>query len=139
MDWTGFDAPALRDAASRDLGDGRREALLRVDGMHCSACARRIERALAPLARDVRVHLGTGTVEVDWDARRHPFSAVLGALDAAGFTPAITGAPASSARAERRTALKRIGVALIFGMQVMMLASGHYFGAIDAAYAGLMR
>lgn len=138
-DWTGFDAPALRDAASRDLGDGRREALLRVDGMHCSACARRIERALAPLARDVRVHLGTGTVEVDWDARRHPFSAVLGALDAAGFTPAVTGAPASSARAERRAALKRIGVALIFGMQVMMLASGHYFGAVDAAYAGLMR
>lgn len=140
-DWSAFDAAPLLDAVSAPTSGVRREALLRVDGMHCSACVRHVEHALAPYAEDIQVQLTAGMVSFSWDSRRHALSVMMAALADAGFRPSPLGDASleAEARRERRTALKRIGVAGILGMQVMMLASGHYFGQIDPAQASILR
>ena len=139
-DWTTFDAAPLLDSVSSPVG-ARREAVLRVEGMHCGACVRHIERALDAYADDVTVQLTAGTVAFNWDPRRNPLSTIMAALAEAGFRPSPLGDARieAEARRERRAALKRIGVAGILGMQVMMLASGHYFGQVAPEQAGILR
>ena len=140
-DWAAFDAAPLLDVVSTPSSGARREAVLGIDGMHCGACVRHVERALAPFTEDVEVQLTAGLATFSWDTRRHRLSDLMDALSAAGFRPSPLGDASleAAARKERRTALKRIGVAAILGMQVMMLASGHYFGTIDPAQASILR
>ncbi len=137
--WEVYDQ--LLDQVSQSLDDGRREMLLRVEGLRCRACVRRLERALPPGPVEAQADVASGSCLLNWDPACLPLSAVLQAIDDAGFRPVVLADDASrrTARDERRAALGRIGVALLFGMQVMMLASGEYLGEIDPALRPLLR
>jgi P-type Cu2+ transporter len=142
-DWRLYDRPDLLAAVSTPLAGGGREALLALDGVHCNACVRGVERALAGVARDVRVSLPTRTVEFAFDPAAMPLSALLDRLDAAGYSPQVLAQDPAlyDDRRARRTALARLGIATLCAMQVMMLAWPEYFdaGEIDAGIAQLMR
>jgi P-type Cu2+ transporter len=123
-----YDRPGLRDAVS--VARGReREMLLALDGMHCAACSARVERTLRPLASGVRVNLAGRMVEFSWDPARTALSAILAALDRAGFKPRVLAEDAAlrATARERRRELARLGVSAILSMQVMMLAWPGYF------------
>ncbi len=139
--FTVFDAPEVLAQISTPLAAGQREVLLRVEGMHCGACVRRMENALRDVALQVRADVPSASCELRWQADRLPLSSLLGRIKALGFEPTVLPDDERyhQARMQRRAALKRIGVALLFGMQVMMLASAEYFGEVDPAYRTLLR
>jgi len=105
------------------------------EGIRCASCSRSIERALGavPGVGRVSVNVATSRVCVEWDPAKSSLEAMLRAVADAGFKPLpFAGEAAETAFArERRTALKRIGLAGIGMMQVMMYVFGVYVAAPD--------
>jgi len=135
---------ALHARWSLDAGEHEHVVFL-VEGMHCAACARSIEKAVTALpdVTSVRVNNATARVSVAW--RGHGSTGlpqVLGAVTRAGFKPVPLAGTAATAeyQRERRTALKRLGLASLGMMQAMMYLSALYgVTDIDASMAQLMR
>ena len=141
QDWQLYDRPELLQQISQLRRDGQREMLLRVEGLRCGACVKRLNSALPEGVFDARADVPSGSCELSWDPQQTPLSAILQSIDEAGFTPVVVADDQDyrRVREERRSALARIGVALLFGMQVMMLASGEYLGEVDPAMRPLLR
>jgi Cu2+-exporting ATPase len=115
------------------------------DGIHCAGCARSIERAVGALpdVEAVRVNSATARVSVDWrGGGATGLPQILSAVEKAGFKPVPLAGSAATLeyQRERRTALKRFGLAS-FGMMQAMMYLGALYGAsdIDASMAQLMR
>jgi Cu2+-exporting ATPase len=101
-----------------------------VTDMHCSACAAKIRQALQPLngiqatyvnpvRRQVLVEHGRETDPLD----------ILTHIESAGFTPTLSSLDDHDAR--QKSLLKRLGVAGLAMMQVMMASIALYAGAFD--------
>jgi Cu2+-exporting ATPase len=101
-----------------------------VSDMHCAACAGKIRRALRalddiqathinPVRRQVLVEHGTATDPLE----------ILSTIESAGFSPTLSGLDDHDAR--QRDLLKRLGIAGLAMMQVMMAAIALYAGALD--------
>jgi Cu2+-exporting ATPase len=109
------------------------ESSLRLAGMHCAACAGTIEAALRRVAgvADAHVSAAAKGATVRWDPARTRVSALIGAIEAAGYgaVPDSAAAARLQRRAEARQALWRFVVAAFCSMQVMMLAAPAYFSA----------
>jgi len=103
---------------------------LRIDGMHCAACADTIESALrhVPGVVDARVSAAAHAAEVRWDPARVGPDAITHAIRAAGYAASPdTAAAARAARTrEARVSLWRLFVAGLCAMQIMMLAEPVY-------------
>jgi len=114
------------------LKDGRNELLLQVEGIRCAACAWLIRSQLE--AREgidqVQVDVATGFVRINWQPAKLRLSRIAGILAGVGYRPHLPLASAESMgrQHERRDALKRLGVAGLGMMQVMMYAAGLYAG-----------
>ncbi len=114
------------------LKNGRYELLLQVEGIRCAACAWLIRSQLE--TRDgidhVQVDVATGFVRINWRPARLRLSKVAAILAGVGYRPhlPLAGAEAMGRQQERRDALKRLGVAGLGMMQVMMYAAGLYAG-----------
>ncbi len=115
--------------------DGLAHALFTAEGIHCAGCARAIEKALADLPglESVSINVVARRVSVDFHPSKLSFERILRRVSEKGFKPVpIAGAGATAAaRLERKQALKRIGVAALGGMQLMMYAVGLYSGAFS--------
>ncbi|MEZ5473663.1 MAG: cation-translocating P-type ATPase [Steroidobacteraceae bacterium] len=105
-------------------------AIFIAEGMRCAACAGSIERAIAKLPGidSVAVNVATHRVNVHFDATSTRLDRILDAVDRAGFRalPLAGGAALAAQRDERRSAIKRLGVAGLGMMQTMMLVFGLY-------------
>lgn len=116
-----------------------------VRGIHCAGCARNIERAVGALpdVEGVRVDSAAARVTVDWlGGRNTGLRQILAAVERAGFgvVPLAGDAATSEYQRERRTALKRVGLASLGMMQAMMYLAALYGASdIDAAMTQLMR
>lgn len=115
-------------------------------GIRCASCSKAIERAVGavPGVRRVQVNVATSRISVDFDPSQVALSAILSATESAGFPPVPLLGEQSHAdfQRERRTALKRIGLAGIGMMQVMMYVLGVYVAkpeSIDPAIASYLR
>ena len=114
-------------------GEQIAESSLRIAGMHCVSCAGTIEHALRRVAGvlEARVNAATECALVRWSPQRTRASALVGAIEAAGYQ--ATPDTAVHARAlrglEARRALWRLFVAAFCAMQVMMLATPAYLSA----------
>jgi Cu2+-exporting ATPase len=135
-----------RHALWSDRSSGRSRSVFAAQGMRCAACARSIERAVAtvPGVEHVQVNVATARVCVDWRANEASLPQILEAVRRAGFTPVpLSGEKAATAFIrERHQALKRIGLAGIGMMQVMMYVLGVYVASpdsIDPAIASYLR
>jgi len=112
--------------------DGQRtgESSLRIGGMHCAACAGLIEAALRRVdgVVDARVSAAAQSATVQWDATRTRPSALVRAIEQAGYSALPdTAAGARALRLkESRAAVWRLFVAAFCAMQVMMLATPSY-------------
>jgi len=113
-----------------EAGSGLAESSLQLSGLHCAACAGLIEGALGAVdgVLDARVHAAASRATVRWDPRRTRPSALVAAVQAAGYGAAPDTAAASRAlrQAEERRWLWRFFVAAFCSMQVMMLATPVY-------------
>lgn len=121
--------------------DGEGQALLSVNGIHCANCERTVRKALQSVAGVSRVDVNVlqRRVTVNWRNQDVSLSQILQALASAGFpaAPVASREHLLQSRAEQRQALKRIGLAALAGMQLMMYAVALYFGADKGLSANL--
>ncbi|MCA3635970.1 MAG: cadmium-translocating P-type ATPase [Methylobacterium sp.] len=104
-----------------------------VDGIHCAACAARIERAFAsePDMALARVNLTEKRLTVEWkDAGRVDPPQVLARLEALGFTgyPFRVAEREASEKAEEQRLLRALGVAGFAMMNIMLLSVSVWSG-----------
>ena len=129
--WLAYDEPALLDSLSRRDPRGR-AVILNIDGLTCAACSWLIQRSLTGL--DGVVHAGvntaTGRAQVVWDEGRIKLSRLMQIISELGYRPHVVTADNADAlaQAERRVLLKRLAVAGLGMMQVMMFAVALYVG-----------
>ncbi|NJN52503.1 MAG: cation-translocating P-type ATPase [Gammaproteobacteria bacterium] len=127
------DDGALVELVTRACGQGRREVELTIPDMRCASCAGRIEDALIrlPSVDGVRLNPARHRLMLRYHPGHITIADVIDAITRAGYTPVlsprINDDPALIA--ERRAQLKRLGVAGIAMMQVMMFSIALYVGA----------
>ena len=130
-EWRVFDRDDMIKAFA-ELGDDHAEATIYVGGMYCAACSWLIESTLIKVAgiEAADVNPLTHRVRVRWHPEDLGLGGILATLAKLGYEPQPL-APESTARpeiVEQRTALKRLLVASLGMMQVMMFAVGLYAG-----------
>lgn len=136
----------LLDAHWTSESGGEGHVVFTAEGIRCANCAKSIRHALGSLpgVRRVDINVVDGRVSVVWDNAQTTLGTILGSVSGAGFRPVplVGEAAARAQREERRTALKRIGLAGIGAMQLMMYAAGLWVGAfqgIDPQIATYLR
>jgi len=140
LPWRPFDRPEMLDSVSAPAGEGLRSCTMLVEGVRCAACGWLIERSLeqVPGVREIRVNPATARARLVWEPGVLPLSGALGVLSQLGYRPHPGSAGAADmALRERRGALRRLGVAGIGMMQVMMYAVALYTGAFQGMDASL--
>jgi Cu2+-exporting ATPase len=124
--------PELWRHVVRDLGHGRREAMLLIEGLRCTGCVWLIERSLAASlgVESVSINAAACRARVVWQADRCSLHDVLAVLARTGYRARPLDATAldDSRRRESRDALKRLLVAAFGAMQAMMFAAVLYLG-----------
>jgi Cu+-exporting ATPase len=132
------DALYGRGPASTGPRSDALRASVRIRGMRCAACARRIERELSrcPGVDSAVVNFATEYATIRWDPSVIRFDAVVAAAAQAGFEllphEALHDASAvrEDARAARDTTL-RLAVGAFFSMNAMVPALAIYAGLVD--------
>ena len=126
--------------------DGQGHVVFNAEGIRCANCARSIRNGLGALpgVTGTEVNVVNGRVSVSWNSHLTSLGAILAIVADLGFKPVpLVGAAAAAARREeRRASLKRIGLAGLGSVQIMMYAAGLYTGAfhgIDPALAGFLK
>lgn len=118
-----------------------REASLILEGIVCAACVWLNERHVRALpgVLEFSVNYSTHRARVRWDNQRIRLSDILEAISAIGYHahPFDAGRQEQIYRDERKAALRRLAVAGLGMMQVMMLAVALYAGADEGMDAGL--
>ncbi|TLM73656.1 heavy metal translocating P-type ATPase [Microbulbifer harenosus] len=152
--WSAYDLVEVQDEFVRDFdqparaGEGvtLRVASLLVGGITCAACVWLIEKQLQrmPGVERVSVNASNHRAQIVFDPDQVAVSLLFAALAAIGYRPA----PATAANSERliqqerRASMRRLGVAGLGTMQVMMFAIALYFGAskgIETAFEQFFR
>jgi Cu2+-exporting ATPase len=141
-EWQVFDREDMLAAFSVRTGDVA-EASIYVGGMYCAACSWLIDSALGKVEgiRDVDVSPVTHRLRVTWDPGVIGLGGLLSVVADLGYKPQPL-APDSGDKpeqVEQRTALKRLLVASLGMMQVMMFAVALYSGEFQGIDARMER
>jgi len=118
-----------------------REASLILEGIVCAACVWLNERHVRALPGVIEfaVNYSTHRARLRWDNQQVRLSDILEAISAIGYHahPFDPGRQEQVYREERKAALRRLAVAGLGMMQVMMLAVALYSGAYEGMDAAL--
>ena len=138
-----IEKPGLRNLAAYDSDSlvaryvrpgegGHSQVTLAIDGITCAGCVAKIEsRALAQEEiQAIDINPSTHRAVVNWNSSRLSLSQLLERFVDMGYPalPYEIRAQEKKMETEHRRALIRIVVAAALGMQVMMIATGLYFG-----------
>ena len=133
-----YDEPELQEEFVFDQGKDK-QIQLTVEGITCAACGWLIEKQLAKLQgiKQVSVNVSNRRATVTWDDEALKLSGILSRMKSIGYDslPFQADNHEASFKKEQKGYLKKLGLAGIMTMQVMMLAMGQYFdifGNIDA-------
>jgi Cu2+-exporting ATPase len=136
-----YDAPEL--ASQFQDKDGNPETTLSVEGIRCAACVWLIEKRLTQVPGLQFAHLNVATekLQVRWDASQCKPSDILEAVREVGyvaypFDPIQHG---EMLRKNARQLFKRLFVAGLSMMQVMMYAVPVYFAEADSIEADMLQ
>ena len=115
--------------ASRELGDGVRQADLSVPDVRCAACIRAIETGLMQVAgvEHVRVNLSTRRVAVKWRGEEAPD--LLAALAGLGYPGHLFETEADRSDPELGRLIRALAVAGFCSMNIMLLSVSVWSGA----------
>ncbi|HNW78497.1 MAG TPA: heavy metal translocating P-type ATPase metal-binding domain-containing protein, partial [Candidatus Competibacteraceae bacterium] len=127
-----YDRGDLQQSFVRQEDEHVREAALILEGIVCAACVWLNEHHVnaLPGVLEFRVNYSTHRARVRWDERQTKLSTILAAIAAIGYIahPFDPSRQESLQKRERAVALRRLAVAGLGSMQVMMLAVGLYVG-----------
>jgi Cu2+-exporting ATPase len=132
-----YDEPELQEEFVFDIGK-HKQIQLTVEGITCAACGWLIEKQLAKVKglKQVSVNVAARRALVTWDDSEIKLSSILNRLKQIGYEslPFQSDQHEASYQNEQKSYLKKLGLAGLMTMQVMMLAMGQYFdlfGNID--------
>lgn len=133
--WSAFDRDAALRRYTHECPGGERELSLQIEGLHCAACAWLIESSLRRTAgvREIHVNASTARAELRFNPQATTPGRLLSRIHALGFVPlplSFAG-DAAEGTAERRAALRRLGVAGLGMMQVTTYAVSLYAGLMQ--------
>ncbi len=125
-----YDLPEIQESFVRVEAENIREAALILENIVCAACIWLNERHIAALpgVLSVEINYATRRARVRWDNSRIQLSAILKAVSDIGYIahPFDPGRSDDIHRRERNTAIKRLAIAGLGMMQVMMYALPTY-------------
>ena len=127
-----YDIPAVQDRFVRE-GEGKiREVSLILEGITCAACIWLNERYLSSLAGvlDVQINYASHRARIRWDEDQIKLSEIIEAVSRIGYLahPYDPQRQQEVVERERKSLLRRVGIAGVLGMQVMILAVALYTG-----------
>lgn len=132
-----YDEPDLQEEFVFDQGQ-HKQIQLTVEGITCAACGWLIEKQLSKLngIKQVSVNVSARRALISWQHEEIKLSEILSRLKSIGYEslPFQPDTHEASYKKEHKSFLKKLGLAGIMTMQVMMLAMGQYFdifGNID--------
>jgi Cu2+-exporting ATPase len=127
-----YDNETIQKTFVDNIAPNVREASLILDGIRCPACIWLNERHLQSLPGviEARVNYTTHRAQIRWDPRTIKLSGVLRAIAEIGYQafPYDPSVHEELLQREARDHIRRIGVAGLFGMQVMAIALALYVG-----------
>ncbi len=130
-----YDLPSMQHAFVSTLGDGSREASLVIEGISCAACTWLLEHHLQrqPGVLRVSVNLSNHRMRLCWDTASTSLSLLLGQIYRIGYQghPYHPDKEEQLLEREKKRAIRRLGVAGVGMMQVMMYAIALYAGALQ--------
>ncbi|MFZ1386452.1 MAG: heavy metal translocating P-type ATPase [Thiolinea sp.] len=130
-----YDSVDLQRSFVRETEGSVREASLILEGIVCAACVWLNEHHVKqiPGVLDFRVNYSTHRAILRWDTSQLKLSTVLQAISEIGYHahPFDPGRLESLQKKEKSAALRRIAVAGLGMMQVMMVAAAMYIGAVS--------
>jgi Cu2+-exporting ATPase len=125
-----YDLPEIQESFVRAETENVREAALILENIVCAACIWLNERHIAglPGVLSVEINYATRRARVRWDNSRIQLSAILKAVSDIGYIahPFDPGRSDDIFKRERNTAIKRLAIAGLGMMQVMMYALPTY-------------
>ncbi|NTV96034.1 MAG: cadmium-translocating P-type ATPase [Thiobacillus sp.] len=140
-----YDLPEVQQSFVKAEGEVR-EASLILEGIVCAACVWLNERHLRQLpgVLSADINFSTHRARVRWDSGRIQLSEILHAVQEIGYLayPFDTGRQEELFRKERETAIRRLAIAGLGMMQVMMYAIPVYLadeGTMGLDLQALMR
>jgi len=125
-----YDLPEIQESFVRVEAEHIREAALILENIVCAACIWLNERHISALpgVLSVEINYATRRARVRWDNSRIQLSAILKAVSDIGYIahPFDPGRSDDIHKRERNTAIKRLAIAGLGMMQVMMYALPTY-------------
>ena len=136
-----YDKPELQRSFVSADDKNIKQASLILEGIVCAACVWLNERHISALdgVVEFRVNYSTHRARVRWDDSQIKLSDILQAISSIGYLahPFDTGRMEAVYKKERSTALRRLAVAGLGAVQVMMLAVALYAGDYSGMDEGL--
>lgn len=127
-----FNNPQVQSGFVSQNDDSSKEAKLIIEGISCPACVWLIESRISKLEGVVQVNVNYSTqrCRINWREDAVALSDILAAILQLGYKalPYNQKQHEQLYENERKSQLIRIGIAGLFGMQVMMIAIALYFG-----------
>ena len=127
-----YDAQELQTKFTEQTDAGLQRITLLLDDITCAACCWLIETRLNKLAgiEQFVVNYSSHRAQVEWNAEQIHLSDILKQIVQLGYRayPYDSQRLQAKTDAERKQQLRRLGLAGLFGMQVMMLAIALYMG-----------
>lgn len=140
-DLQAFDNPRVQKSFVYSAHDQVKEASLILEGITCAACIWLNETYLKKLhgIHSVNINYATHRAQIIWDDSKIKLSAILEGLNNIGYHafPYDPKSQEAIFEAEKKALLKRLGVAAIAGMQVMILAVAMYSGDAYGMESGI--
>lgn len=137
-----YDLPEIQESFVRTESENIREAALILENIVCAACIWLNERHIAglPGVLSVDINYATRRARVRWDNSRIPLSTILKSVSDIGYTahPFDPGRSDDLYRRERNTAIKRLAIAGLGMMQVMMYALPTYTATDMSAHIRML-
>jgi len=141
---TVYDHPDIQKSFVVNKGDLSQASLI-LEGITCAACVWLNEQHIAKLSgvHEVHINYSNHRASVTWDNQLIKLSDILQAIVSIGYQahPYSPERQQAVFESEKKTQIKRLGIAGLFGMQVMMIAIALYsgeFSGVEAEYKILL-
>ncbi|PCJ50556.1 MAG: hypothetical protein COA74_01905 [Gammaproteobacteria bacterium] len=143
--WHYFDTEEIQVGFVRNIENGHKRLELQIQGMVCAACVWLLQRKLESLVavKQVCLNLERQSLRLDFDPKTIKVSDVFAAIESCGYRPYpwIEDVVELRRQQENNQHLKRLAVAGLGTMQVMMLTLGLYSSDMPqlGSYASLLK
>ncbi|MFT5452005.1 MAG: Cu2+-exporting ATPase, partial [Enterobacterales bacterium] len=143
--WQHFDTEEAQSEFVQNIDNGHKRLELQIQGMVCAACVWLLQRKLESLVgvKQVFLNLERQNLRLDYDPESINVSEVFASVEACGYRPYpwIKDAVEIRCQRENNQHLKRLAVAGLGAMQVMMLTLGLYSSDMTTlgSYASLLK